>query len=412
MGKGKDKRVNEFQAHRRKRKSKAAIAGGGVKKKKVSKNKDKQEEEEVVVLPKWHKRPESSRVPDLQLPTSSKVRCDRSEAAKKNAHPKFYKMSSPVTIDSGHSVLKGMDMHSEGFISTWAQDGGIRIWRLRGTNGAMTSICSAHLHECPQDMEWHPDGNRLFAAFKSTGRAQVGYYDLSDDRFRLLPGEPHCTGLLRSIKFMPWQASGAPCFATGGDDHSVVLWKESQEHWTSQKLYNSHSSFVYGVAGAAHKSLIASASVDKHLRMVDVVSGTDYFCGKFDSSLLSVEFNPVDPNLLLLTGCVEKKQLMLMDLRYLDPESLVHSFGWEIGENHPRVTRQFQQCWSPDGWYVSTGSCEDGYDIFDIRYNNYLSTHSVHGTKSGVVKTQWHPVVNDLLISAIRGGRIWLQQII
>jgi WD40 repeat protein len=66
------------------------------------------------------------------------------------------------------------------------------------------------------------------------------------------------------------------------------------------------------------------------------------------------------------------QQLGLYDVRLRRTE--IHSFGWKQ-ETSDSQSALINQSWSPDGWYISSGTADPKIHIFDIRYtffNNFI----------------------------------------
>jgi hypothetical protein len=71
---------------------------------------------------------------------------------------------------------------------------------------------------------------------------------------------------------------------------------------------------------------------------------------------------------ILLCACCNSapgQQLGLYDVRLRRTE--IHSFGWKQ-ETSDSQSALINQSWSPDGWYVSSGTADPKIHIFDIRY--------------------------------------------
>lgn len=107
-------------------------------------------------------------------------------------------------------------------------------------------------------------------------------------------------GIINSIIFPPWEDT---CFVTGGSDHAVIIWKETdaENEWKPKTVHrNMHSSAVMGVAGMFHKQMILSAGADKRIVGIDANVGRTEFKHQIDSKCMSVLPNPCDFNLFMV----------------------------------------------------------------------------------------------------------------
>lgn len=99
---------------------------------------------------------------------------------------------------------------------------------------------------------------------------------------------------------MPWEQT---CFVTGGSDHTVVLWSESDAEnvWKPKPLHRTlHTSAVMGVAGIHGKNLVLSVGADKRIIGFDVAAQRAELKHQVDSKCMSVLPNPRDFNLFMV----------------------------------------------------------------------------------------------------------------
>lgn len=92
-------------------------------------------------------------------------------------------------------------------------------------------------------------------------------------RSNFLGQESQSKRKLTCIDFMPFDPY---CFITGGEDGSVVAWKEEAGVWKTKSMYQ-HVKVVYGVVGLFDKTVVISAAVDKKTVGVDVTTGVHCF---------------------------------------------------------------------------------------------------------------------------------------
>ena len=109
---------------------------------------------------------------------------------------------------------------------------------------------------------------------------------------------------------------------------------------------------------------------------------------------------PSVSSLLMHWGCMLKticifsladrapgRQLLLFDIRLRQTE--IHAFGWKQ-ESSESQSALINQSWSPDGWYLSSGSADPVIHIFDIRYHGQNPCQSVQAHQKRVFKAVWH----------------------
>lgn len=289
--------------------------------------------------------------------------------------------------------------------ATSALDGVINLWQVQGrgssANCLSTSDCgSAKKRRWPEDIAWHPQGNSMFSVYTADGGdSQLSILNLNktNERMRVTFSEekPHVKGNINNIMFMPWDDS---CFVTGGCDHAVVLWTEKggENSWKPKALHRSfHTSAVRGVAGLQHKKIVLSAGADKRIIGFDLNSGRADYKNQIDASCMSILTNPRDFNLFMVHTAAAERQIRLFDIRLRQTE--IHSFGWKQESNDSQSTL-INQCWSPDGLYLTSGSNDPVFHIFDIRYNAHTPSQSIKAHQKRVFKALWHPSL-PLIIS-------------
>ncbi|XP_038685076.1 uncharacterized protein LOC119985003 [Tripterygium wilfordii] len=293
---------------------------------------------------------------------------------------------------------------NEQLFVTNALDGMVNLWQIQsqgsGASLLSTTDCASPKKRWPEDIAWHPQGDRLFAVYSADGGdSQISILNLNKaqgkSRVTFLEDKPHFKGIINSTVFLPWENE---CFATGGSDHAVILWTEKGQDnlWKPKALHrNLHSSAVMGVAGMQQKQIVLSAGADKRIIGFDAQVGRADFKHSIDSKCMSVLANPCDFNLFMVQTGTHEKQLRLYDIRLRQTE--LHAFGWkqESSDSHSAL---INQSWSPDGLYISSGSADPVIHIFDIRYNSRKPSQSVRAHQKRVFKAEWHQSL-PLLIS-------------
>ncbi|XP_073299399.1 uncharacterized protein [Primulina huaijiensis] len=302
---------------------------------------------------------------------------------------------------------------------TSALDGLVNLWQIQGrgsgANLLSTTECQSNKQRrWPEDIAWHPQGNKLFSVYAADGGdSQISILNLNKGRegtrVSFLEDKPHIKGIINSIIFMP---SDETRFVTGGSDHAVVLWTEQDTgggSWKPKSLHrNFHSSAVMGVAGMRHKNMVMSVGADKRIIGFDVMSGRTDYKHQIDSKCMSILTNPSDFNLFMVQTGTPERQLKLFDLRIRQTE--IHAFGWKQ-ENSDSQSALINQSWSPDGLYIASGSADPTIHIFDIRYNSHRPSQSIRAHQKRVFKAVWHHS-HPLLISISSDLNIGLHKIL
>ncbi|KAJ6793821.1 U5 small nuclear ribonucleoprotein 40 kDa protein-like [Iris pallida] len=278
--------------------------------------------------------------------------------------------------------------------ATSALDGVVNLWQVQGKGiGASllstTDCVSPKQRRWPEDIAWHPDGDSLFAVYTADGGdSQISILNLNlsgEKKVVFLQEKPHLKGIINSILFMPWVDS---TFATGGSDHAVILWQEKDDSWKPKALHREqHSSTVMGVAGLQQRKVILSVGADKRIVGYDLLSGRAEFKHRIESKCMSVLTNPSDFNLFMVQTGTPGKQLRLFDIRRRQSE--IHAFGWKQASSESQ-SALINQAWSPDGLYLSSGSTDPMFHIFDIRYSGSSPSQSVQAHQKRVFKAVWH----------------------
>ncbi|KAF9597236.1 hypothetical protein IFM89_016377 [Coptis chinensis] len=254
-----------------------------------------------------------------------------------------------------------------------------------------TECMSTKQRRWPEDITWHPHGDKLFSVYTADGGdSQISIMNLNTTkkgkRVTYLEESPHVKGIINNIVFMPWEDL---CFVTGGSDHAVVFWNEKNggSSWKCKALHrNLHSSAVMGVAGLQQKNIVLSAGADKRIVGFDVMAGRADFKHQIECKCMSVLPNPSDFNLFMVQTGAHERQLRLFDIRLRQTE--IHSFGWKQ-ESSESQSALINQAWSPDGLYITSGSADPMIHVFDIRYNSHRPSQSVKAHNKRVFKAVW-----------------------
>lgn len=300
--------------------------------------------------------------------------------------------------------------------ATSALDGVVNLWQVqaKGSSASLlstTDCVSPKQRRWPEDIAWHPHGDRLFSVYSADGGdSQISILSLnsSQKKVTFLEEKPHLKGIINSIEFMPYDDL---CFATGGSDHAVVLWsdKDGVNLWKPKPLHrNLHSSAVMGVAGIQQKQILLSVGADKRIIGFDLQTGRADYRHQIESKCMSVLPNPSDFNLFMVQTGTAEKQLRLFDIRLRQTE--IHAFGWKQ-ESSDSQSALINQAWSPDGLYLTSGSADPVIHIFDIRYNGRKPSQSVKAHQKRVFKAVWHHSL-PLVVSISSDLHIGLHKIV
>ncbi|XP_075660400.1 uncharacterized protein LOC142630305 [Castanea sativa] len=280
--------------------------------------------------------------------------------------------------------------------ATSALDGLVNLWQVqsRGSNASLLSsseCLSPKQRRWPEDIAWHPHGNSLFSVYSADGGdSQISVLNLNKTqgraRVNFLEEKPHVKGIINGITFMPWEDV---CFVTGGSDHAVMLWseKDGENSWKPKALHrNLHSSAVMGVAGMQKKPIVLSAGADKRIIGFDTLVGRADYRHQIECKCMSVLPNPCDFNLFMVQTAAPERQLRLFDIRLRQTE--IHAFGWRQ-ESSESQSALINQAWSPDGFYITSGSADPMIHVFDIRYNSRKPSQSIKAHQKRVFKAVW-----------------------
>ncbi|XP_074278318.1 uncharacterized protein LOC141601907 [Silene latifolia] len=323
-----------------------------------------------------------------------------------SSSPSLIRCNASVHVSSQHKrklrSLALCPVNDKLFITS-ALDGVVNLWQLQARGSGATRLSSLDCpspkqRRWPEDIAWHPDGNKLVAVYSADGGDnQISVLDLNKSqpsaRVTFLEEKPHVKGIINSISFMPWDDT---YFVTGGSDHAVIFWNEKDGKWKPKSLHrNLHSSAVMGVSGMQHKQMVLSAGADKRIIGYDVLAGRADYKHQIESKCMSVVTNPRDFNLFMVQTGTPERQLRLFDIRLRHSE--LHVIGWKQ-ESSESQSALINQAWSPDGLYISSGSADPMIHIFDIRFNSHKPSQSVNAHQKRVFKAEWHSSI-PLLIS-------------
>ncbi|XP_010442579.1 PREDICTED: protein tipD-like [Camelina sativa] len=336
----------------------------------------------------------------------------------RNSSPTTIKCHTSNQISSQHKrKLRSLILCpvNEQLFATSSLDGMVSLWqlqpgRLAASLLSTTDCLSRKQRRWAEDMAWHPSGHTLFSVYAADdGDSQISILNLNKTRgVTFLENKPHVKGIINNIKFMPWENT---CFVTGGSDHAVVLWNESdneENKWKSKPLHrNLHSAAVMGVDGMRNKNVVLSVGADKRICGFDVQVGRADYKHQIDYKCMSVLSNPCDFNLFMVQSGEPEKQLRLFDIRLRKTE--LHSFGWKQDSSESQ-SALINQSWSPDGLYITSGSVDPVIHVFDIRYNARKPAQSIKAHQKRVFKAEWH-YSQPLLISISSDLNIGLHKI-
>lgn len=286
--------------------------------------------------------------------------------------------------------------------ATSALDGVMNLWKIKDKGEGITlrgfvDCLSSGQKRWPEDLAWHPSGESIFVCYSADARDdQVAIINPSaHDKVKFLKDKPHDKGIVNSLMFLPWE--NGRCFATAGCDHCVVVWQEKEDgEWKAKPMHRSlHSSAVMSAVGMRHKPLIVSVGMDKRIVGFDAQHFREEFRYTLDSKALRMLPNPVDSNLYMVQTGTPGQQLRLFDIRSQRCE--LHAFGWRQ-ENTESQSALVHQSWSPDGYYIASGSSDPKIHLFDIRYKSKEPSQTVKAHQKRVFKAVWHASL-PLLVS-------------
>ncbi|XP_010555586.1 PREDICTED: uncharacterized protein LOC104825039 isoform X2 [Tarenaya hassleriana] len=326
----------------------------------------------------------------------------------RNSSPTTIKCHTSNQISSQHKrKLRSLILCpvNDQLFATSSLDGMVNLWQLQPGRLAASLLSTADClspkqRRWAEDMAWHPSGDRIFSVYTADdGDSQISVLNLNkthgSSRVTFLENKPHVKGIINNIVFMPWENT---TFVTGGSDHAVVMWNESDEEnkWKTRSLHrNLHSAAVMGVAGMRHKHVVLSVGADKRIYGFDVQVGRADYKHQIEYKCMSVLPNPSDFNLFMVQSGEPEKQLRLFDIRLRQTE--LHYFGWKQDSSESQ-SALINQSWSPDGLCITSGSADPVIHFFDIRYNGHKPSQSIKAHQKRVFKAEWH-YSQPLLIS-------------
>nr|AFJ66161.1 hypothetical protein 11M19.2 [Arabidopsis halleri] len=358
---------------------------------------------------------------DYASPSPSKTLrpCDSSDHPRSSCGSSVSKAKTVVVKQKSETSRDSPNVKDRGMKRKFEQKEHKELIRLIARNSSPTTV---KCHTSNQISSQHkrklrslilcPVNEQLFA---------TRYFSFVWVKVTFLENKPHVKGIINNIKFMPWEST---CFVTGGSDHAVVLWNESDDEenkWKSKTLHrNLHSAAVMGVDGMRNKNVVLSVGADKRIYGFDVQVGRADYKHQIDYKCMSILANPCDFNLFMVqSGGFTKeasrhcnvrepeKQLRLFDIRLRKTE--LHSFGWKQDSSESQ-SALINQSWSPDGLYITSGSVDPVIHVFDIRYNARKPTQSIKAHQKRVFKAEWH-YSQPLLISISSDLNIGLHKI-
>lgn len=361
--------------------------------------------------------PASKRSTPAPAPAEKREHKDLIPFVRKSPSPRLLKFQPSVIFPSRHRrKLRCLELNpvNERLFATSALEGLVGIWQIQGGGsgaaplGTAVDCSSPGQRRWPEAIAWHPAGDRLFSAYTADNAdAQVSVFDMNakgQSRVAFLQPKPHHRGIINSITFLPAGAA----FATGGSDHAVVVWTESEQSWKPKALHrNLHSAAVTGVAGLLHRPVLVSVGADKRIVGYNLGTGRAEYKHQVEHKCMSVVPNPADTNLFMVQTGSPEKQLRLLDIRLRQTE--IHAFGWRQ-ESSESQSALINQDWSPDGWYVSSGTADPAIHVFDIRFNSPAPCQTAKAHQKRVFKAAWHRSL-PLLISISSDLNIGLHRI-
>ncbi|KAF9429258.1 hypothetical protein BGZ76_001587 [Entomortierella beljakovae] len=183
--------------------------------------------------------------------------------------------------------------------------------------------------------------------------------------------------------------------ATAGSDKRIFHWQfESERHESrpiSQTLvHNKHTAMIQAMSFSPQSSRIYTGGSDCKIIGWDMNRSVMLFENKGTDRINTIDQNPVDPNLFLVSRASLNNQLSLYDTRqgFTAP---VLAFGID---NTERLTRQIKPSWHPNGGLVSSGMQSGSkINIWDIRWIDVLRGpgQSINPHGKHVLKAGFHP---------------------
>ncbi|KAF9173196.1 hypothetical protein BGX20_003844 [Mortierella sp. AD010] len=313
------------------------------------------------------------------------------------------------------NAIAGPDM--EEIMVTSAMDGSVHFWDLEKQN-IVTNIPQSQLHQpWSEDICWvnqnvlatacaHQTGTPIhhqltlvhaekFKASKSTlGR---GASSVRWTLKQLIP-TPHDSskGSITCISAL-WRNNHGFSLATAGMDKQIFHWQfdasnVEQEYYPKRQVlvHNRHTAMIQAMCYASESTAMYTGGSDCKVICWDMTRSTILFENKGQDRINTIDQNPLDPRLFLVSRASLNNQLSLYDSRggFNTP---VLQFGVDGTE---RLTKQIKPSWHPGGGLVSCGMQSGSkINIWDIRWvdvtrgtGQSLNPHGKH-----VLKAAFHP---------------------
>ncbi|KAF8982392.1 hypothetical protein BGZ46_001354 [Entomortierella lignicola] len=185
--------------------------------------------------------------------------------------------------------------------------------------------------------------------------------------------------------------------ATAGVDKQVFHWQfESphveQEYLSTRQLlvHNRHTAMIQAMCFVPESNILYTGGSDCKLFGWDMTRSTMSFENKGQDRINTIDQNPLDPRLILVSRAAMSNQLSLYDSR-----SGFNMPVLQIGvDGTDRLTRQVKPSWHPDGGLVSCGMQSGSkIHIWDIRWVDVTrgTGQSLNPHGKQVLKAAFHP---------------------
>ncbi|XP_067032246.1 uncharacterized protein [Acropora muricata] len=177
--------------------------------------------------------------------------------------------------------------------------------------------------------------------------------------------------------------------ASGSADNTVALW--NGETGKLRKTFSYHKGWVLGTSFSSDGSLLASASWDKSVCVVDARTGQLlHKCIGHSTGVWTCSFQTGSSSTDLLCSGADDGSLKIWDTR------TGYSVASLVGAHDDSV----KSCaWSPDGGYIASGATDNKIALWEPRSGTLLS--KIRGHEDAVNELQFYPLVSNKSVPII-----------
>ncbi|KAF9111156.1 hypothetical protein BGX27_005316, partial [Mortierella sp. AM989] len=315
---------------------------------------------------------------------------------------------------------------------TSAMDGSLQFWDLE-KKSVVANIPQSQMHQpWSEDICWVNQNVLAAACAHQAGTplhhqlALIHAENSTSSKSPLGRGMSYIKWSVQQLKQMPHDGSKGSIMcisslgksdrgfslATAGMDKQVFRWQfessnlEQECYPTRQQLiHNKHTAMIQAMCYAPETTSLYTGGSDCKIIGWDLRRSALLFEDKGQDRINTIDQNPVDPRLFLVSRASLNNQLSLYDSR-----QGFHMPALQFGvDGSERLTKQIKPSWHPDGTLVSCGMQSGSkINIWDIRWKEVMrgtgQTLNPHASKN-VLKAAFHPT-RSLMASMSTDGSL------